>query len=244
MFIATTSAAFAADDPMQSLFLFQQQMAEKGNASAMLKMGEMYERGEGVEKSYDNALKMYKKANEVGDTKAKSKAKVAIQRLENSKNKFSTNTKQIAEDKIKQRALEAEKLQQQREAAAAQNKARAELNAANNKALEEKLNKEKEAKAAAEKAKLEKEAKEKAAKAKAIKEAKDKAAKAEKAEKEKAAKANSEREAKAKAAQEAAKAKAVRIEAEKKRQETNNPQEGFKSDPCKGKAARLLSICR
>lgn len=206
LFITLSSAALAAGDPMKSLFLFQQKMAKGGSASAMMKMGEMYERGEGVEKSYDNALKMYEKANSAGHAKAK----VAIQRLKNSKNKSANNAlKAKLKEQQRQKAITAEKKRKQRQAAAARNKEKAERKAANDKALREKSNK---AKAA------------KLAKAKAAKKAK--------------AQADAAKLAKARAA------KKARIEAQRKRKESKNPKEGFKSDPCKGKAARLLSICR
>lgn len=216
IFITMTSAAFAAGDPMKSLFLFQKQMADKGNSSAMMKMGVMYERGEGVDISFANALKMYEKANQAGNPKAQ----VAIQRLKNIKNK--SDNKQKLKAQKKQRALNAAKLKKQRQAAA-QKKAQ---EAANNKALREKLNKEKAAKAKA------------AAKAKSARDAKAKAKAEQKA------KAKAARDARAQAKIQAAKdAKAARLAAKKKK-ESKGKKEGFKSDPCKGKAARLLSICR
>ena len=107
--ISTAPAAFAAGDPMKSLFLFQQKMADKGNSSAMMKMGEMYEHGEGVEKNAENALKMYKQA----DAKGNPKAKAAIQRLSKVKNKSSKKKRLAEENKLKQqRAKAAEKLRQ------------------------------------------------------------------------------------------------------------------------------------
>ena len=83
LIIAVSSAAYAADDPMKSLFLFQQKMANKGNAQAMMKMGQMYERGDGVKKDYDNAIKMYQQAHDAGHAKAKS----SLKRLKNIKKK-------------------------------------------------------------------------------------------------------------------------------------------------------------
>lgn len=234
--LVTSPAAFAAGDPMKSLFLFQQKMAKKGNTSAMMKMGEMYERGEGVAKSNENALKMYEQAKAGGNPKADT----AIQRLKKiTSNKSSNNSKRAAQEKARQRELAAEKQRKEREAAAKRKAA--------NDAAKAKLAADNAAKAKAEreaKEKAAKEAKANAAKAKAAKEAKAKVAREAKA---KAAKAKAAREAKAKAAKEAqarAKAKAARLAAEKKRKEAQATQEGFKSDPCKGKAARFSSLCK
>ncbi len=227
LFIALSPAAFAAGDPMKSLFLFQQKMAKKGNPKAMMKVGQMYERGDGVKKDLDKATKMYQKAHDAGNAKAGA----ALQKLKNLKNKTANINSRKAKKKQEERLLALKKAKQrkQQEAAAARKKTQAAKKVANVKALREAKNKEKAANIA-------KEAKAKKIKvAKAKKEAKAKAAIE--------AKARALREAKDKTAREA-KARAVRIAAEKKRQEANNPKAGFKSDPCKGKAARLLSICR
>lgn len=187
LFVVTTPVAFSSDDPMKSLFLFQQKMAKNGNFSAMMKMGLMYERGEGVEKSYDNALKMYQQASDAGYAKAK----IAIQRVNNLKNKSTSNKKRESQEKELQRILAAEKLREQRKVIL-RKKAAETAKAANNKIL---LN--------------------------------------ETLKRKKAAKAKTK-----------TKAKAARIIAKEKRQPAKKPKEGFKSDPCKSKAARLLSICR
>ena len=226
LIIAISSAAFAADDPMKSLFLFQQKMADNGSAPAMMKMGKMYERGDGVKKDYDKAIKMYQKAHDAGHAKANA----ALKRLKNIKNKSANinNRKAKKKEQERRRALAKEK-QRKQQKVAARKKAQAAKKAANEKAIREAKKKEKSAKLANE------------AKAKKLREAKaKKEAKARAALK---LKAKAAKDAKAKSAREE-KARAIRIAAEKKRQETKNPKEGFKSDPCKGKAARLLSICR
>jgi len=223
----TIPAAFSAGDPMKSLFMFQHKMAKNGSSAAMMKTGEMYERGEGVKKNYDNALMMYKKAKDAGN----SQAEKAIQRLNNAKNKSKRNIK--LDDKKREKALADEKLKKKKEIAA---RARA----AKLKANEEKAAK---AKAAAVKNKVLEQkaaaiANKNAVKAKAVrlKEAKLR----EKVQKDKAEK---DKAIKIKAAK--AKAAAARIKAAQRRKSKENTKnEAFKSDPCKGKAARLLSICR
>lgn len=52
------------------LFRFQMSLAEKGNAEAQYKVGEMYELGKSVPKDMKNALGWYEKAAEQGHTKA------------------------------------------------------------------------------------------------------------------------------------------------------------------------------
>jgi len=235
LFMVVSSAAFAAGDPMQSLFLFQKKMADKGSAPAMMQMGQMYERGEGVKKDLNKAIEMYQKADKAGHANAKA----AIQKLTGIKNKSNKLDAQKAKKKEeeRQRALAKEKQRKQQEAAARKKEQDAK-NAAKEKAIRDAKNKEKAAKLANEaKAKKLREAK-----AKANKEAKAKAAKA-KAEKAKAAKTAKAKAAKIKAEREA-KARAIRIAAEKKRQEAKNPKEGFNSDACKGKAAKFTSKCR
>ena len=228
LIIAISSAAFAADDPMKSLFLFQQKMADNGSAPAMMKMGKMYERGDGVKKDYDKAIKMYQKAHDAGHAKANA----ALKRLKDIKNKSANinNRKAKKKEQERRQALAKEK-QRKQQKVAARKKAQAAKKAANEKAIREAKKKEKSAKLASE------------AKAKKLREAKAKAKKEAKARAALKLKAKGAKDAKAKSAREE-KARAIRIAAEKKRQETKNPKEGFKSDPCKGKAARLLSICR
>ncbi|VAW92143.1 hypothetical protein MNBD_GAMMA22-2374 [hydrothermal vent metagenome] len=225
-FALTSSPALAAgEDTLKSLFMFQQKMAESGITSAMMKMGKMYEKGEGVEKSNANALKMYQQAQAAGDAKAADN----IKRLTNAKSK---PTKSVQKNR-----------QQQAQAVA---RATA-LKAAKDKAQREKLKlKQQRAKA---KARQLKATKIKAAKIKAKRDAKLRAEKSKAYRKIRAAK-------KAKAAK---LARAVNnviptsdyeedeeniVAAKTKATPADAPEKGFKSDPCKSKAARLLSICR
>ena len=64
--VLAMNVSMAADDPMTSLFHFQQQMAEKGNSAAMMKLGEMYEKGEGTPRNLDKAREMYQQAKAKG----------------------------------------------------------------------------------------------------------------------------------------------------------------------------------
>ncbi len=201
-FIGISTAGFAETDPMTSLFHFQQKMANNGQASAMMKVGEMYERGEGVKQSDVKALEMFRKANIAGHAKAKA----AIQRIQNKKNSSVKKKNKILKEK-QQRALAQERAQKQRKA---------------------KIAKERAAKINAEKARA------RAAKARAAKIRAEKA----KVAKAKAAKISAEKT-------KAAKTKAAKISAEKaKAAKADAAKEEFKADPCKGKAARLLSTCR
>ena len=56
----------AAEDPMKSLFTFQQTMANKGSTTAMMKLGEMYEQGLGTKQDFGKAIEMYRKAKARG----------------------------------------------------------------------------------------------------------------------------------------------------------------------------------
>ncbi len=77
--MATT--AYAGSDPMVSLFKFQSQMAAQGNVEAIMKLGEMYEQGQGTRKDLNKALEMYKKAQAQGHNNAAN----AIRRIEKAK---------------------------------------------------------------------------------------------------------------------------------------------------------------
>lgn len=215
LFVSNITLTHAADDPMKSLFLFQKQMADKGNSSAMMKLGEMYENGDGVTQSNENALKMYEKAKTAGH---KGSAE-AIKRIKTNGNNTAANKKR---EELEQKKAEEQK---RREALARK------------KAEEQRLQAEKE-KAAQENAEKQRLASIKASKLKAEQSKIAAAAKIA------AAKAS------AKAAEEE-KIKQTKLAAEKKRREeqhsaakTEESSEGFKSDPCKSPAARLLSICK
>ncbi len=223
--------------------MFQQKMAESGITSAMMKMGEMYEKGEGIEKSNANALKMYQQAQAAGYAKATD----SIERLKNLINKPNKTTK-VNKSKAKPNQ-NTEAIHQRQAQAAARTKA---LKIAKAKAQREKIQKQKRAKARqlkSTKAKAARDAKLRAARAKAARDAKLRAAKTKAYRKEKALRAAK----RAKANKRLTRAVNNVIpttdyeedEEETVSIETNvTPEKGFKSDPCKSKAARLLSICR
>ena len=177
--IGMTAMGYADDDPMVSLFKFQSQMAAQGSVEAIMKLGEMYEQGQGTKRNLDKALEMYKKAEAQGNADAVK----AIRRIE----------------KAKKQGLHKLELERKRKLAkekAAREKAMR-AKAARDEAMRRKAEREKimRKKAAMEKAAREKMAKEKIAKEKVEREkaAREKAAR-EKAAREKAIKARRQRE--------------------------------------------------
>ncbi|MFK5913794.1 MAG: hypothetical protein QM484_05425 [Woeseiaceae bacterium] len=223
IFMIFSSLVTAEVDPMKSLFIFQQQMADKGRTSAMMKVGEMYERGEGVKQSHGKALEMYKKAQAAGEPKAKG----AIRRIQLGKSN-SSKKKQAQKEKLRKRGLAAEKLQKKRKAE--------KLEAAKAKVVKDREFKARESKAKESKARTLK-----------LREAKIKTIKAREAmlkarEAKARIRATKARTAKIKAAK--AKRKSTATKAVKNKENADIQSKGFKLDPCKGKAARLLSICR
>lgn len=215
LLLTNSTISQAADDPMKSLFLFQKQMADKGNSSAMMKLGEMYENGEGVAQSNENALKMFEKAKAAGHKGSNE----AIKRIKTAGNKAATNKKR---EELEQKKIEEQK---RREALARKKAEEQRLQAEKEKAAQENAEKQRLASIRASKLKAEQNKIANAAKIAAAKAA-------------------------AKAAEEL-KIKQTKLAAERKRREeqesavgTADSNEGFKTDPCKSPAARLLSICK
>jgi TPR repeat protein len=67
--LITFPAALNAEeliDHSSSIFKFQQSLAENGNVQAQYKLALMYEKGEGVEASFDKALHWYDRAAKSG----------------------------------------------------------------------------------------------------------------------------------------------------------------------------------
>lgn len=193
-----SGAVAAADDTMKSLFLFQQKMAKSGSTTAMMKLGEMYEQGQGTKQDLDKAIEMYRKAKEGGYADADT----AIERVKHAREAQAEAAKhsKAREEAEKHRAEAERKAEQAREEALARKQA--------------------------EEARREAEAREKAeqaARAKAAAEARHKA-----------------QQKKAQLAKAKAKAEAVA----KTAQQPTEDDSGFKSDPCKGPAARVMSICK
>ena len=219
--------AFAADDPMISLFIFQSQMANAGNVEAMVKLGEMYEEGVGTKQDLNKALKMYQQAQAKG---AKG-ATASIKRVIKKKRYGSAASKRAAQQKAAREKAAREKALREK---AAREKATREKaardKAAHDKAVRERLARNK---AIKEKAMREKAAREQAAREKA---AREKAAR----EREQAARDEAAREQAAH--EQMAKEKAA---AEKAAQEqAARKNKTFTTDPCDTPAARFMSSCR
>lgn len=81
---------WAADDSWSNVFKFQSKMAQSGSVNAQLILGEMYEDGRGVKKSYPKAFQWYQKALSNGHNKAANritrlKQKIASEKLAKSR---------------------------------------------------------------------------------------------------------------------------------------------------------------
>ena len=214
---------------MQSLFSFQQAMANNGSTTAMMKLGEMYEQGVGTKQDLDKAIEMYRKAKAGGHTGADA----AIARVLRTKQSLVDATR-----REKVQAVESKRQEQERQRAEAERQAQAARQAELERQAREKAHQEALARKRAEQARRDAEAKAKA----------DQAARA---------RAAAAAEA-ARRAQQQAQQEKVRAEARKQQQAkaaaasdvpaTNesgtNTAETFKSDPCKGPAARVMSICK
>jgi hypothetical protein len=223
--VLAMNVSMAADDPMKSLFMFQQQMAEGGNSAAMMKLGEMYEKGEGTPRNLDKAKEMYQQAK----VKGHPKADAALNRL----NKQQPRAAQKAQkDKTAQERAAQQKAAQER---AAQQKA-AQERAAQQKAAQQK--------AAQQKAAQQKAAREQAAKEKAKREALAKQQQEESARRAAQQKAAQQKAAQQKLAQQKAAQEAAARKQAKEAAKQQAEKKGFKSDPCQGAAARVMSTCK
>jgi len=238
------NVAYAEADPMVSLFMFQSQMAEQGNVEAIMKLGEMYEEGQGTRLDLDKALEKYREANSKGHKGAEK----SIIRVEEKKK---MGLKALQEKAAREQAAiekadreKAEKIKAEQEKAARE------------KAEQEKLAKEKAAREQAEKEKAisEKIAKEKAIKEQLEKDREDKIrtekikAARELAAKERAAikKTMIEKAEREKLARE----KSVQDDTTSQKEKTTSTndkkdsKDGFSSNPCNTPAARLMSTCK
>jgi len=101
--ICTTGVAVAADDPMISLFKFQQKMANSGSAAAMIKLGRMYEYGHGTKQDFNKATSLYQKAKAKGHPDAGAAIKNLISRQK--ENTKAAQRKREAKVKARQRAV-------------------------------------------------------------------------------------------------------------------------------------------
>jgi TPR repeat protein len=70
-FVVKANAPMMFADASSSIFRFQYKLAEQGNAEAQYKVGEMYELGRGVEKNREKAREWYTMAAKQGHPKSK-----------------------------------------------------------------------------------------------------------------------------------------------------------------------------
>jgi len=241
--------AHTETDPLVSLFNFQMRMAEGGNVKAMMKVGEMYENGEGTPRDYDKALEMYRRARAKGEPSADA----AIRRVEAKRRraasragsaaspmtpKAGASTPQKHSTQAKPVTQSSRKAAQERaRREAAQQKARKE--AAARKAAQERARRE----AAARKAAQEKARREAAARqARQRQEQARREAAARKAEPERVQSRTGGAES-TPAASETASTPEPATPA-RSDSDTGSDTKKFSSDPCKTRAARFLSSCK
>jgi len=72
-FFLFTEYTMADDGLWKRIFIFQSEMAKKGNVEAIYKLGEMYEEGLGVARNISQAKKFYVDAAKQGHSKARKK---------------------------------------------------------------------------------------------------------------------------------------------------------------------------
>ncbi len=243
LLVLAVPVARAETDPLVSLFNFQLRMAEGGNVKAMMKVGEMYENGEGTPRNYDKALEMYRRARAKGEANAEA----AIRRVEAKRRRAAGRTGAAPRPASPATAGTGATTSQKRgtpkkpvtrsNRTAAQEKARRE--AAARKAAQEKARREAAArKAAQERARREAEARRAAQrKEQARREAAARKAEAERARREAGGTASTSPASEDVSAPEAA------TPAESGQDAAERPKK-FSSDPCKTRAARFLSSCR
>ncbi len=161
--------SYADNDPMVSLFKFQSQMAAQGNVEAIMKLGEMYEQGQGTRRDLNKALEMYEKAQAQGHADAvkairriEKIKKQDVRKLEIERKKKLAHEKLVREKAAREKAVRAKAARDEamREKAAREKIVREKV--AEEKALRERMAKEK---AEREKQAIKKAAREKAEKA-------------------------------------------------------------------------------
>ncbi len=214
----------AADDPMASLFKFHYKVARQGNVKSIMKLGEMYENGTGTRQDLDKALEMFKKAQALGHADA---AK-AIKRVEKKK-ALGPRLQEI--ERRKKAAAEAAKRKAEQERLRREKEAKA-------KAARDKARKAAEAKRKAEQERLRRQ-RELAAK----KAAKENARKAAEAAKRKAEQERLRKQREQLAKQKSAQHKKSVKPAEKAKSDEESSH-GFVADPCETPAGRFMSSCK
>lgn len=110
----------AAEGMWDSVFAYQQKMANYGQAEAQLKLGEMYEDGLGTEQNFDSAEQWYQKALDQGFAPAQDKLNKLQQRRQQATDAFNEQLR------AEQQRLLREKVEQERRAQEQADRARAE----------------------------------------------------------------------------------------------------------------------
>ena len=223
-------------DVWKVIFDFQMKLASQGNPSAQEKVGEMYEEGRGVKQDYDQARSWYSQAAKQGHKGAKDKllglnSRIRAKRereqqdsAENREEQERAIARQKAQQQEREAQIKAARLQEARERAARDKAARQQ--AAQNRArLKQTANKE---------PKLRKETT-------GPQQASDKAPLT--------TSTNRQEEATASKKKTDSLNPDNRIRSNEQQTQINKPEKstqgaGFKSDPCKSKAARFMSTCK
>ncbi len=247
--------AHTETDPLVSLFRFQKRMAEGGNVKAMMKVGEMYENGDGTPRNYDKALQMYRQARANGEPAAEA----AIRRVEAKRRRAASHARPStsatgsatsrAGTTAAQKRNTPKKPHTRNTHKAAQERARRE--AAARKAAQESARREAAARKAAQERARREAAARKAAQEKARREAAARKAAQEKARREAAARKAAQERARRAATSTASPPAAARATATPESaipaqtgHDTRGETRKFTSDPCKTRAARFLSTCK
>jgi membrane protein involved in colicin uptake len=221
----------AEGDPMKSLFVFQQTMANQGNTTAMMKLGEMYEQGLGTKQDFAKAIEMYRKAKAGGHAGADAAIARVMRTRQAHADAARQNKTPSADDKQREQARQRAEAERQAEQ---ERQAQLERQAQQERQAREKARQQALARKRAEQARRD-------AKARAQAQAQ-----AEQAARAKAAATEAARRAQQQALlqKQRAQAKQQQAAAPQKTDNNNKKDESFKSDPCKGPAARVMSICK
>lgn len=124
----------AAEGMWDSVFAYQQKMANYGQPEAQVKLGEMYEDGLGAEQSFDSAEQWYQKAFDQGFAPAQDKLKMLQQRRQQAADAAIERERRSTREKA-----ELKRQEQERTAREAAEAAQAELDRAEKERVAEEL---------------------------------------------------------------------------------------------------------
>ncbi len=110
-----------ADGSWHQVFEFQTRMAAQGSSNAQFTLGEMYEKGRGVEKNYDTAIEWYNKAKLSGHENAAKRIAMIRQSIKQE----AEDKKQAAAKRAADKARARQKAEEQKRAVVAKRKAEA-----------------------------------------------------------------------------------------------------------------------